>query len=66
MFEVTFEDGLHRQWSSEFIFSSFEDAKGYLLEQGFIEKNRLFERRNYNWSIFLKAYITPKKLYQGN
>lgn len=65
MFEVTFEDELHRQWSSEFIFYNVEDAKEYLLDKGFIEKNRIFERKHYNWSVFLKAYISPKKIYDN-
>lgn len=63
VFEVTFEDEVHRQWSCEFIFSNFNDAKNYLLNKGFIEKNRLFYRENYKWSLYLKAYITPKKVY---
>jgi hypothetical protein len=63
MFEITFEDEIHRRWSSEFIFRSLDEAKNYLLSKGFIERNRLFYREKYNWSIYLKAYIMSKKIY---
>lgn len=65
MFEITFEDQIHRHWSSGFVFEHFADAKDYLIKQGFIEKNRLFVRENYNWSLYLKAYISPVKIYVG-
>lgn len=65
MFAITFEDEVYNQWSCEYVFNNFEDAKNYLISQGFIEKNRIFERKNYNWSSYLKAYITPRKVYNS-
>jgi hypothetical protein len=64
VFVITFENEVYKQWSCEFVFGSFESAKGYLLNQGFVEKNRLFVREDYNWSIYLKAYISPIKVYK--
>lgn len=63
MFDITFEDEFNRQWSSEFVFYTYDDAKSYLLDRGFTENNRLFERGSYNWSKGLKAYISPLKIY---
>jgi hypothetical protein len=65
MFTITFEDEVYKQWSCEFIFNEFEEAKKYLIEQGFSEKNRLFVRENYNWSKYIKAYISPRKIYKA-
>lgn len=64
MFTITYEDEIYRHWSCEFIFEDFNEAKQFLLEKGFIEKNRIFERRNYNWCKYLKAYISPLKIYK--
>lgn len=64
MFSITFEDEVYRQWEFEAIFLTFNEAKKYLINQGFVEKNRLFYRENYNWSKYLKAYITPRKVYK--
>jgi ribosomal protein L22 len=64
MFEIIFENETHAQWSSDFVFEDFDEAKDYLLDQGFLEKNRIFERKDYNWCKYLKAYITPKKAYK--
>lgn len=63
MFGITFENEIYKQWSCEYVFNSFDDAKDFLKEQGFIEKNRLFYRENYNWSEYIKAYISPRKVY---
>lgn len=63
MFTITFENETYQRWEDDFIFAQFEDAKRYLLQQGFTEKNRIFERKDYNWSKFIRAYIQPKKLY---
>lgn len=65
MFIITFEDETHIRWSYEYVFEDIEDAKGYLKGTGFIEKNRLFIREDYVWSKFLKAYITPLKVYKN-
>jgi hypothetical protein len=65
VFLITYEDEIYKQWSCDYIFNKFEDAKKYLIDQGFIEKNRLFERKDYNWSKFVKAYISPIKIYKG-
>jgi hypothetical protein len=65
MFTITFEDEIHRQWECEFLFTTFKEAKKYLTDQDFVEKNRLYYRENYNWSKYLKAYIIPKKIYKG-
>lgn len=63
MFEIIFEDELHRQWSCGYLFNNFKDAKEYLIKKGFIEKNRLFYKENYGWTLYQKAYITPKRIY---
>jgi hypothetical protein len=64
MFGITFENEVYKQWTSDYIFEDFKEAKNYLLEQGFIESKRLFERKDYNWSKYVKAYIAPKKIYK--
>lgn len=66
MYIVTFENEIYQQWTCEYIFNEFEDAKSYLLQRGFIEKNRLFERKDHNWSKYTKAYVTPRKVYEIN
>lgn len=63
MFGITFENEIYQQWSCDYVFYNFEDAKSYLKGKGFIEKNKLFERVDYNWSKYVKAYIEPKKVY---
>lgn len=63
MFTITFENEVHQQWSCEYVFNSFEDAKDYLINHGYVVKNRLFERHNYNWNKFTKAYIEQRKIY---
>jgi hypothetical protein len=65
MFIITFEDEIYHQWTCEYIFDNFDVAKTYLIGQGFIEKNRLFERKDYNWSKYVKAYISQRKLYKS-
>lgn len=64
MFEVTFENEIHKQWSCDYIFYEFEDAKEYLKDIGFIQRDRVFIRENYNWITFQKAYISPVKVYE--
>ena len=64
MFVIMFENEVHKQWSCEYIFNELSDAKKYLINQGFLEKNRLFIRENYRWSKYVKAYIAPRKLYK--
>lgn len=63
MFTITFENEIYTRWSPQLVFTSLEDAKEYLTEQGFIEQARLFERKDYKWSKYLKAYINPVKVY---
>lgn len=63
MFTITFENEIYTRWSPQLVFTSLEDAKEYLTEQGFIEQARLFERKDYEWSKYLKAYINPVKVY---
>lgn len=64
MFSITFENERNRQHSCEYLFNSRKEAKDYLESQGFIEVGRLFERRNYGWNRYTKAYIERKKLYK--
>ena len=66
MYTITYETKIYKQWESEYVFNSFAEAKDYLLENGFIEKNRIYERINYGWSKYLKAYINLKKIYKGD
>jgi hypothetical protein len=61
IFEIIFETKTHFQRSCDFIFNSYDDAKTYLLGQGFIKVNNGFES---NWDSSPKAYITPKKTYK--
>jgi hypothetical protein len=65
MFTIIFENETYKQWSCEFIFNDFETAKKYLTTQSFVEKNRIFERTDYNWCKYVKAYISPVKIFQG-
>lgn len=64
MFTITFENETHNQWSCEYIFESYDDAKTYLKAEGFSPKQGLFVRNKLNWSGFKKAYITPRKMYE--
>ncbi|UUV46105.1 hypothetical protein [Bacillus phage vB_BanS-Thrax1] len=64
MFTITFENQTHNQWTCEYIFESYDDAKTYLKENGFTPKQGLFVRNNYSWSAFTKAYITPRKVWK--
>lgn len=64
MFEITFENDVHVQWSCEYIFETIDDAKEYLIKKGFVEQNRLYYSKHNQWLYDLKAYIEPKKVYQ--
>lgn len=64
MFTISFENEVYKQWTCEFVFENFNDAKSYLINKGFIEKNRLFERRDHNWNKYSKAYINRAKVYR--
>lgn len=63
MYIITFEDERHKQYVDEYVFTSRKKAKEYLESKGFTEIGRLFERRNYNWVRYTKAYIERKKLW---
>ncbi len=63
MFAITYVDEIHSQWNDEYLFNKFEDAKQYLIDKGFIENNRVFEREELSWITYRKAYINPMKLY---
>lgn len=63
MFQITFEDETNKQWHCEYVFDSFDDAKEYLKNRGFTERNRLFERFGYNWVYYTLAYISPLKTW---
>lgn len=60
MFEITYETSTHFQWSCEFIFNTYDDAKKFLTNQGFNKVSNGFES---DWEACPKAYITPKKIY---
>lgn len=62
MFLITFEDQTYKQWSHDTLFEDFKEAKKYLTDDGFVEDARLFIRKDYNWSKYVKAYITPVKV----
>ena len=64
MFTITFENQMHSQWSCDYVFESYDDAKTYLRANGFVLKQGLHVRSNYNWSAFTKAYITPRKVWK--
>lgn len=66
VFTITFENEIYKQWSCDVVFEKFENAKNYLIEQGFIERNRLFYRENHNWNGYTKAYISPMKIWGDN
>lgn len=65
MFMITYENEVYKKHQDDYIFGEFEDARKYLQEKGFVEKNRIFKRENYNWVKYQKAYIEPVKLYKG-
>lgn len=64
MFSIVFENEVYDQWSCEYVFKSFVEAKLYLRSKGFIEKRGLFYREGYNWIEYTKAYISPRKIWQ--
>lgn len=63
MFSIMYENKSYHQWSDKYIFESFEDAKEYLERRGFVERNRLFYREDYNWNEYMKAYISPREAW---
>lgn len=63
MFVIMFENEAGIRRVHENGFKNFDDAKQYLKDEGFVENNRLFERENYNWITFGKAFITHVKEY---
>lgn len=64
MFAITYENEVYQHWEDDFIFSDYTQAKQYLTAQGFREENRTFIRKDYNWSKYLKAYISPRKVFK--
>jgi hypothetical protein len=62
MFEITYECKRLFQWSSDYIFTSYEDAKTYLTNQGFTKATNGFESKQ---ETAQKAFITPKKVYKA-
>jgi hypothetical protein len=63
LFTITYEDEVYKRWNSDYVFEDLEDVKDYLKDQGFIENNRIFQRKDYNWSNYVKAYIKPLTVY---
>ncbi len=63
MFAITYVDKVHSRWNDEYLFNKFEDAKQYLIDKGFIENNRVFEKEEFPWITYRKAYINPMKIY---
>ena len=59
MFIITYDDQVGNRWNCEYVFENFGDAKNFLIENGFIENNRIFVRENYNWITYQKAIINP-------
>ena len=63
MFSITFENEVYKQWTFDYLFETYEGARRYLVTNGFIERNRVFERKDYNWRKYDKAYIKEMKLW---
>lgn len=62
MFIILYENEAGTRWVYEEGFDEFADAKKHLLDEGFIENNRRFERRNYNWITLNRASIVNVKV----
>lgn len=62
MFEVVYVSRAHSRWTDDFIFNTYEDAKGYLLEKGFKKAANGFLS---DWFSTPQAFILPKKVYKG-
>jgi hypothetical protein len=60
MFEVVYESPACFQWSDDFIFRNYDDAKKFLTSKGFRKASNGFVS---DWDSMPKAYITPKKIY---
>lgn len=67
MFIIIYDDQVGNRWNCEYVFENFDDAKNFLIENGFVENNRIFIRENYNWITYQKAIINPvTTIYDGN
>lgn len=62
MFEITYVSRTNFQWSCDFIFNTYEEAKTYLTNKGFTKATNGFES---NLDSTPKAYVTPKKIYKA-
>lgn len=65
MYTITYKDQSFKQWSSEYVFNTFTDAKGYLEGRGFKGNGGVMEREITGWCEKLKAYIELRKVYGG-
>lgn len=61
MFAITYETSSHFQWSDDFIFRTYDDAKKFLTSKGFSKASNGFVS---NWDCMPKAYVLPKKVYK--
>lgn len=66
MYLITYENEKYKKFHDDYVFDSYDSAKNYLKQKGFVEDNRTFKRINYNWVAYQKAYIEPLKLYKGD
>lgn len=64
MFVITYQNEVNVRWNDDLVFRELDNAKKHLTQQGFIENNRIFERKDYGWSKYLKAYINPTRVYE--
>ncbi|QOV08430.1 hypothetical protein Kirov_231 [Bacillus phage Kirov] len=64
MYTITFENQTHNQWTCQYIFEKHSDAVTYLRTNGFSPSQGLFVRKNFNWSVFTKAYIIPREVWK--
>jgi hypothetical protein len=65
MYSITIYTEENTVWNLDLCFKSYSDAKGYLIDNGYIEDNRWFLRHSNGWYGNTKAIINKLKIYKG-
>lgn len=63
MFTITFKNESNVDWTSKYVFRTFDDAEQYLINDKFTNKGGMFEREGDGWNFRLRAYIEPREVY---
>lgn len=54
----------HKTFNLDVGFTTYSDAKSYLIDEGYVESNRWFKRKSNGWYRDSKAIITRLSVYQ--